>query len=496
MANKKIYNNLTLWMHMEMEKDMREEKQHQSIFLSYTHKDKTFAKRLAQDLGDFGIKVWIDEAEIKVGDSLLSKIKEGIDNVDYLGVILSPNSIDSPWVQKEVEIAMTQEIEGKLVKVLPLLYKKCDLPSFLKGKMYADFTKEEDYIKNLKKILERMGITSFIQDEEIYLRSVRRTVIFLSKSGFFYTNSFLTLLSPLLILPKTGPYPYIPSLNEFYKIPNHLVKTIRELLIESFSNIWNARKLGSFGDPIEGSYVCIGNARLRRLRDSYIPLITFDKAKALSLYSSTLQSKLKKLRSSKKIERKESKAHYALRSLELDVLFGDLINLLSFIKGYNICIPIHSLHLGSALTWLLYNENEVFLAGLWSSYGDENEDEINFYLNRTNNKILMVYMMALGIHSAFGNSIDGLLYTLERILWIRESFKKDLEIWLVPSIRTISKEEISEIKGLQIEIKKEISKIDENIEFVFFDKDTLKYELIYSGLENFTSYVDTTFGLI
>ena len=63
---------------------------------------------------------------------------------------------------------MTQEIEGKLVKVLPLLYKKCDLPSFLKGKLYANFTREEDYIKNLKKILERMGITSFIQDEEIY----------------------------------------------------------------------------------------------------------------------------------------------------------------------------------------------------------------------------------------------------------------------------------------------------------------------------------------
>ena len=338
-----------------------------------------------------------------------------------------------------------------------------------------------------------MGVTSFIQDEEIYLRSVRRTMIFLSKSGFFYTNSFLTLLSPLLILPKPEPYAYIPSLNEFYKIPDYLVKTIRELIIECFSNIGYSRKIGHFDDPIEGSYVCIGNARLRRLRDSYIPLITFDKAKAISLYSSTMHSKLKKLLSSKKNGEEESEAHYALRSLELDVLFGDLIHLLSFIKGYNVGIPVHSLHLGSALTWLLYNENEMFLVSLWSSYGNENEDEINYYLNRNNNKVLMIYRMALGIHSAFGNSISGLLYILERILWITESLKKNLVIWLVPSIRIISKDENSEIKGLELEIKKEISKIDENVDFIFFDKDTLKNELIYNGLENFALHSDTIF---
>jgi hypothetical protein len=483
---------------MQTEKDVREENTTPSIFLSYTHKDKTFAKRLAHDLEDFDINVWIDEAEIKVGDSLLSKIREGIDKVDYLGVILSPNSINSPWVQKEVEIAMTQEIEGKKIKVLPLLYKKCDLPSFLNGKLYADFTKEEDYIKNLKRILERVGVTSLIKDEEIYLRSVKRIMVFLSKSGFFYSNSFLTSISPLIILskPETHIYPCIPFHYEFYKIPDHLVKPISELLIECFSNIWTARKSGHFDNSIEGSYVCRGNENLRRLRDSYVPSIIFDKAMAISLHSSTIQSKLKKLRSSKEIVGKENKAHYVFRNLELDDLFDDLMHLLSFIKGYNIGIPVHSTQLGEVLTWLLYNENEMFLVSLWSSYGSENEDKIIFCLNRSNNKMLMIYKMAFGTHSAFGDSISGLLNTLKSNLWIKESLKKDLEIWLVPAIWTISKEEISEIKGLEIEIKKDISKIDKNIVFTFFDNETLKNELIYNDLENFALYGDTIFKLI
>jgi len=130
-----------------------------SIFLSHTHADKSFARRLAVDLKVAGARVWIDEAEIQVGDSLIEKICEGIDGMDYLGVILSPDSVNSPWVRREVDIAMNQEIEGKTVRVLPLLYKNCDLPGFLKGKLYADFTQIENYETALKGVLRRLGLS-------------------------------------------------------------------------------------------------------------------------------------------------------------------------------------------------------------------------------------------------------------------------------------------------------------------------------------------------
>ena len=60
-----------------------------SIFLSHNSKDKPFVRSLARYLEKAGIKVWVDEAEINVGDSLIQKISNGIENMRYLGVILS-----------------------------------------------------------------------------------------------------------------------------------------------------------------------------------------------------------------------------------------------------------------------------------------------------------------------------------------------------------------------------------------------------------------------
>jgi len=125
-----------------------------SIFLSHSSSDKRFAHRLGELLTAYGVTTWIDKAEIKVGDSLLQKITEGIEKMDYLGVILSPTSISSGWVQKELRIATTMEIEQKQVKVLPILYRDCDIPLFLQDKVYADFRNRSMFQHSLIKLLE------------------------------------------------------------------------------------------------------------------------------------------------------------------------------------------------------------------------------------------------------------------------------------------------------------------------------------------------------
>ena len=138
-----------------------------SIFLSHTHADKPFVRRLAQDLQVAGVRVWLDEAEMMIGDSLIEKIREGIDQMEYLGVILSQHSVKSEWVKREVDVAMNQEIEGKRVKVLPLVIDDCELPGFLKGKLYADFRVPEQYEEALGKILRRLGIEEALSRDEL-----------------------------------------------------------------------------------------------------------------------------------------------------------------------------------------------------------------------------------------------------------------------------------------------------------------------------------------
>ncbi len=138
--------------------DPRHEKYH-GIFLSHTGVDKPFVRQLRKDLLAHGVEnVWLDEAEIDIGDSLIEKIEEGMKLSRYIAVVLSNKSIGAPWVKKELDTAMNREISSGEVVVLPLLYEECELPEFLKGKLYADFSKQEDYETVLGKLLRRLRI--------------------------------------------------------------------------------------------------------------------------------------------------------------------------------------------------------------------------------------------------------------------------------------------------------------------------------------------------
>jgi hypothetical protein len=53
---------------------------------------------------------------------------------------------------------MNQEIQGKRVKVLPIMYCTCELPGFLLGKLYADFTDDLKYTEAFKRLVESIGI--------------------------------------------------------------------------------------------------------------------------------------------------------------------------------------------------------------------------------------------------------------------------------------------------------------------------------------------------
>jgi len=89
--------------------------------------DKPFVRRLASDLIDSGVKVWLDEAEILIGDSLIEKIGRGIEATAFVGAVLSSNSAGSSWVKRELEIALNEEIDGKRRRVLAILIKDCEM---------------------------------------------------------------------------------------------------------------------------------------------------------------------------------------------------------------------------------------------------------------------------------------------------------------------------------------------------------------------------------
>jgi len=137
-----------------------------SAFIAYSSKDKKFARSLAKDLEDDNVRVWIDEAELLVGDSLIEKISTAIYEMDYLVVILSPNSVSSNWVQKELSMAMSHQIEIGRVKVLPIIADECSIPLFLKDTLYLKMHTDADYSDNYPKLMKRLYASLKEEDYE------------------------------------------------------------------------------------------------------------------------------------------------------------------------------------------------------------------------------------------------------------------------------------------------------------------------------------------
>jgi hypothetical protein len=129
-----------------------------TIFLSHNYRDKDFVRRLAVDLQRLGGSVWLDEREMEIGDSIVAVVQKGIATADYVGVVLSPHSMQSNWVQREMEAAIAEENKTGRVKVLPLLLADCDIPPFLQARLHADFRVEQDYATELTKVARRLGI--------------------------------------------------------------------------------------------------------------------------------------------------------------------------------------------------------------------------------------------------------------------------------------------------------------------------------------------------
>ena len=102
--------------------------------------------------------VWLDETNIEIGDSLAVTISKAIKEVDYIGAIISSNSVKSKWVMKELSLGMTKEIKSKRTVILPILIETCELPDFLQDKLYADFRDLNRYNKELQKLLKAIDI--------------------------------------------------------------------------------------------------------------------------------------------------------------------------------------------------------------------------------------------------------------------------------------------------------------------------------------------------
>lgn len=142
----------------------KDEGKEYDVFISHASEDKDAVVRpLAMALQEKGVRVWYDEFEMRIGDSLRRKIDQGLANSRFGIVVISRSFIKKGWTNYELDGLMTKAISGQQV-LLPI---------------WHDITKQEviDYSPSLADKVARNTSQQTVQEiadeiSEMVLQSV------------------------------------------------------------------------------------------------------------------------------------------------------------------------------------------------------------------------------------------------------------------------------------------------------------------------------------
>jgi hypothetical protein len=124
-----------------------------SCFISYSHADKAFARRLHDGLQGRGVRCWLDEKQLLPGHDIADEVDRGIRLWDKVLLCCSESALkESWWVDKEIDKALVKEQElqkergKKVLALIPLnldgyLFQGWDdgKATIVKARLAADF---------------------------------------------------------------------------------------------------------------------------------------------------------------------------------------------------------------------------------------------------------------------------------------------------------------------------------------------------------------------
>ncbi|XP_031562113.1 uncharacterized protein LOC116297929 [Actinia tenebrosa] len=131
------------------------------VFISYSSKDVTFATEIQRELERQDFKCCIHIRDFTPGDTIINNISNAIYGSRVTLAILSPDFVDSEWCKGELQQALTRSMRDH--RVIPILYKNCQIPTELRHRTYIDY--ENCYVKpyfweQLKKALNLLKSTT------------------------------------------------------------------------------------------------------------------------------------------------------------------------------------------------------------------------------------------------------------------------------------------------------------------------------------------------
>jgi hypothetical protein len=91
-----------------------------TCFISYSAKDETFVRQLYSDLRRSRVQCWYAPEDLKIGARIRHSIDMNVGKHDRTLLVISHDSIESQWVEQEVETALEIERSQKRTVLFPV----------------------------------------------------------------------------------------------------------------------------------------------------------------------------------------------------------------------------------------------------------------------------------------------------------------------------------------------------------------------------------------
>ncbi len=135
------------------------------VFISHRSTDKAWVRYLAEQLemvnvGGNPIRTWVDEAEIRPGQSITGEVNKALETSRFVALVLTPDYFRSPsgWTDAEWQAALFKDPAGRQGRVIPLLVKDCPyVPALLRHLNMIDFRDKREFQPALTRLVSTIA---------------------------------------------------------------------------------------------------------------------------------------------------------------------------------------------------------------------------------------------------------------------------------------------------------------------------------------------------
>src|ERR1041385_3498994 len=129
------------------------------LFLSHASEDSAWCENLAERLRDRGIRVWFDKWEVRPGHHLNDRIDEGLKKSRKLVALWTEHYFAERklWTLAE-SYADTSDPLNRERRLIPILFRECEIKPLFRGLIYLDFRDEADFELRLHQLIEALDI--------------------------------------------------------------------------------------------------------------------------------------------------------------------------------------------------------------------------------------------------------------------------------------------------------------------------------------------------